>query len=300
MNRIDRRAMTRSFGAAAATYDAAARLQTAVRTELLGRLGELRVEPSVVVDLGAGTGAATPSLKAMYPQALVCAVDLSPVMLQHAAARLGWLDRHLPWRRRRYECVAGDALQLPFADGSVEVIFSSLMLQWCDELDATLAEIRRVLAPQGVFLFSSLGPTTLQELRSAWAKIDNLPHVNEFIDVHDLGAALGRAGFVEPVLDVDRLIYRYEDVTSLLRSLKAIGARNTLEQRNRGLTGKGAHAALYRAYAELVGGSRDIPATWEVVYGCCFGGATDARRRMTPHTASNGEVVIPIGSLRKR
>lgn len=300
MNRIDRRAMTRAFCTAAPTYDAAALLQTAVRSELLTRAGELRLDPHVVVDLGAGTGAATPLLKNLYPRSLVAAVDLAPPMLCHAAARIGWFDRHLPWRRRRYECIAADALHLPFGDGSVDVIFSSLMLQWCDELDAALAEIRRVLSPRGAFLFSSLGPTTLQELRSAWAEVDDRPHVNEFVDVHDLGSALGRAGFTEPVLDVDRLIYRYNDVTALLRSLKAIGARNSLDQRNRGLTGKSAHAAMSKAYAELVGVSQDIPATWEVVYGCCFGAAGEARRKMTGKLTEPGEFVVPIGSLRKR
>jgi len=303
MNRIDRRAMARAFGTAADTYDAAAALQNTVRSELLTRVGELQLDPQVVIDLGAGTGAATPLLKARYPQALIAAVDLSPIMLRRAAARIGWLDRHLPWRRRRYDCVAADAGQLPFADGSVELIFSSLMLQWCDDLDATLAEIRRVLSPNGVFIFSSFGPTTLHELRSAWFAVDQYPHVNEFVDVHDLGAALGRAGFVEPVLDVDRLTSHYTDVNALLRSLKAIGARNALDQRNRGLTGKAAYAAMCRAYAALVGSATDIPATWEVVYACCFGSSARAQRT-TPSVNSGagqaGEVLVPISRLRKR
>ena len=297
--------MARSFGAAAETYDTAAELQSVVRTELLHRVRELRLDPRVVLDLGAGTGAATPLLKSMFPQALVCALDISPGMLRRAALRIGWLDRHLPWRRGRFECVGADALRLPFADGSIEVVFSSLMLQWCAPLDAALAEIRRVLAPRGVFLFSSFGATTLHELRTAWAAVDEAPHVNEFVDVHDLGAALGRAGFVEPVLDVDRLCRRYADVTALLRSLQAIGARNAHEQRKRGLTGKSAYAAMCRAYAELAGGANDIPASWEVVYGCCFGADADGRRRVTPLADEAGEgvapeVVFPIERIRRR
>ncbi len=300
MRQIDRRAMARAFDSASTTYDGAADLQTAVRDELLLRIVELQRVPHTVIDLGAGTGAATPRLKAMFPQAMVAAVDVAPKMLQRAAGRLGWFDRHLRWRRRRFECIAADALRLPFADGSVEVIFSSLMLQWCDELDAVLAEIRRVLSPKGVLVFSSLGPTTLQELRGAWAAVDDRPHVNEFVDVHDLGAALGRAGFTEPVLDVDRLVYRYADVNTLLRSLKAIGAHNVLEQRNRGLTGKRAHAAMCAAYGNLVGGATGIPATWEVVYGCCFGAAAGTQRSRVATDGPTQEVSVPIGSIRRR
>ena len=299
--RVDRRAMARSFGAAADTYDDAADLQAMVRAELLERAVELRIEPKIVVDLGAGTGAGTPGLKALHPRALVCAVDIAPAMLQRAAARLDWGDRHLPWRRRRrFECVAADTLRLPFADGSIDFIFSSLMLQWCDDPDAVFAEIRRVLSPRGLFLFSSLGPTTLQELRSAWAEVDSHPHVNEFIDVHDLGSALARAGFTEPVLDVDRHVRRYADVNALLRSLQSIGARNTLEQRNRGLTGKSAFAAMRDAYTRIAGTASDVPATWEIVYGCCFGAAADGGRHRTQATNPHGETLIPVGSIKRR
>ena len=292
---IDRRAMARAFGAAADTYDDAAALQADVRQELLERTLELRHTPQVVIDLGAGTGAATGQLKSMYPRARVFAVDIAQPMLQRAAARISWFDRLWPWSHRRYACVAADARRLPFADGCVDLVFSSLMLQWCDDLDVVLAEIRRVLSPRGLFIFSSLGPTTLIELREAWAAVDSHPHVNEFIDVHDLGSALGRAGLIEPVLDVDRLIRRYPDVVALLRSLQAIGARNALDQRNRGLTGRKSLQTLQRTYAALVGTETDVPATWEVVYGCCFGTADGRRASGAP-----GEIAIPLERIGRR
>jgi len=299
MSGIDRKAVARAFGAAVDTYDAAAELQAAVRTELLNRVRELQLEPQVVIDLGAGTGAATAALQAMFPRALVCAVDIAPLMLQRAARRVGGFARLLPWRRGKFVCVGADALRLPFAAGSAQLVFSSLMLQWCEPLDLALAEIKRTLAPRGVFLFSSLGPGTLRELRSAWARVDERPHINDFVDVHDVGAALARAGLVEPVLDVDRLLYRYADVTTLLRSLQAIGARNALKHRHRALTGKAAFAAMCRAYAELAGRAQDIPATWEVVYGCCFG-ADRAPQRSAPVAGAAGEIFVAVKDIRRR
>jgi malonyl-CoA O-methyltransferase len=291
---IDARAMARAFGAAATTYDSSAQLQGEVRQELLARVTELRGEPHVVIDLGAGTGAATPLLKQMFPRALVCAVDITPSMLVRAASRIGMLDRLWPWSQRRFECVGADARRLPFADGSVDLVFSNLMLQWCDDLDTVLMEIRRVLSPQGVFLFSSFGPTTLQELRGAWAAVDGYPHVNIFVDVHDLGAALSRSGFAEPVLDIDRLVRQYADVMALLAHLKAIGARNARVQRKRGLTGRSALRRMQEAYAQIVGRAVDVPATWEVVYGCAFAARMGTRR------AAGSETVIPITRIGRR
>src|SRR5690606_32601820 len=119
--------------------------------------------------------------------------------------------------------------------------------------------------PGGLLLLSSFGPETLQELRAAWAAADDGVHVNDFVDVHDLGSALQRAGFAEPVLDVDRHLRHYADARTLMRELKAIGAHNVDARRARGLTGRGAWERMIAAYE----GQRrpaGLPATWQVVY----------------------------------
>jgi malonyl-CoA O-methyltransferase len=271
---LRKRDIARAFGRASSSYDAAARLQAVVRTELLSRLEGMTITPGVIVDLGAGTGLATAPLKRRYRKAQVLAVDLAEGMLQ--AAR-----RHSRfWRPIR--CVAGDATQLPFRDASVDVVFSSLMLQWCDELDAALAEIARVLKPGGLLLFSSFGPDTLRELRSAWAAVDDAVHVNAFVDMHDLGSALQRAGFNEPVLDVDRHVLHYADVMALMRELKAIGAQNVNAGRARTLTGRSKLARLAQAY-EPLRRPAGLPATYEVVYGAAW--APQPRERPVPVAA---------------
>ena len=281
---LDRRAVRTAFDRASTTYDTACALQSRVRTELLSRLDLIRIAPAVAMDLGCGTGQGARALKERYRGATVIALDAAPGMLRATRRRSGWL--------RPIQRVCGDVVQLPFQDGAVDLMFSNLMLQWCADLDAALREIRRVLAPEGFFAFTTFGPDTLRELRSAWAAADAGSHVSGFRDMHDIGDALTRAGLAEPVMDVERLTTLYPDVAALTRDLKAIGARNATAARARGLTGKGRWRAMCAAYEtqRLAGG---LPATYEVVYGAAWG----ARGRPAAPLV-HGEVRIRANAIR--
>jgi malonyl-CoA O-methyltransferase len=283
--RLDRAGVRASFDRASASYESAAGLQARVAAELLERLAVFAFEPRVVLDLGAGTGRVTRELKRRYRRALVIALDLAPGMLREAR-------RHQQWWRR-FERVCGDALRLPLADASVDVVFSSLMLQWCEPLDTALAECRRVLKPDGFFAFSTFGPDTLHELRGAWASADGYNHVNHFVDVHEVGDALVRAGLMEPVLDVDRVEVGYPDALSLMRDLKAIGAHNVTAGRPRALVGRARLKRMQDAYEAFRRDDR-LPATYEVIYGASWGAAG---RRTAAAVA--GEALIAPGSIRR-
>jgi malonyl-CoA O-methyltransferase len=254
---LDTPRVRRSFDRAAATYDAAAVLHAEVRGSLLARLDLMALAPRVVVDAGAGTGHAARALKRRYPKSLVIALDSSQCMLQEAGRRQSWL--------RRFARVRADAARLPLADGSVDLILSNLMLQWCHP-DPVFAEFRRVLAPQGLLIFTTLGPDTLRELRSAWRAVDSQTHVHQFIDMHDIGDALVRAGFASPVLDVERYTLTYRDLKRVAADLKATGAHNSTVGRARGLTGRRQFGGLQAAYESFRQDGR-LPATYEVVYG---------------------------------
>ena len=284
--RLDRPGVRASFDRASAGYEAAAVLQPQVADELLERLELFKFEPRVVLDLGAGTGRATRRLKRRYRRALVIALDLAPGMLREARRH-----QHL---FRRFERVCADALRLPLADASVDLVFSSLMLQWCEPLDNAFAEIRRVLKPDGFFAFSTFGPDTLKELRCAWAEADGYSHVNHFADVHDVGEALVRAGLSEPVLDVDRVLLTYPDTLTLMRDLKAIGAHNVTAGRPRALMGKARLQRMQNAY-EAFRHEGGLPATYEVIYGATWG---TAGRRAAP--AIGGETRIAPEAIRRR
>jgi malonyl-CoA O-methyltransferase len=146
---LDAAAVRRSFDRASAGYDAVAVLQTEIRAQLLQRLEFTRLTPRLVVDLGAGTGQGTRALKDRYPRAQVLAIDAAPGMLRVANARQSW--------RRKFERICADAEHLPLADASVDLLFSNLLLPWCDP-DRLFRECRRVLAPQGLLTLSGFGP----------------------------------------------------------------------------------------------------------------------------------------------
>jgi malonyl-CoA O-methyltransferase len=265
---LDTQWVRRSFDHAAPGYDAAAVLQHQVRRDLLERLQLMAITPGVVLDAGAGTGHGSRALKGRYPKALVIALDFSPRMLCIAARRQSWL--------RRFSRVCGDAENMPLADDSVDLVVSNLMLQWCDP-DAAFLEFRRVLAPQGLLCFSTFGPDTLRELRSAWAQVDTSAHVNPFLDTHDIGDALVRAGFASPVLDVERLTLRYADVRRVAADLKATGARNAVPERRRGLSSPRKYARMQAAYEQF---RQDglLPASYEVVFAHAWAPTSSARR----------------------
>jgi malonyl-CoA O-methyltransferase len=283
---LDAAGVRDSFDRASATYETAAVLQARVAQELLHRVDFFRLAPSLIVDLGAGTGLATAELKRRHRRSTVVALDVAPGMLREAR-------RHQRWYRR-FERVCGDVMRLPFADSSVDIAFSNLVLQWCADLDVALSEVRRVLKPDGFFAFTTFGPDTLKELRAAWAVVDSYSHVNTFIDMHDVGDALARAGFTEPVLDVERVTLTYTDALDIMRDLKTIGAHNVTAGRPRGLTGR---ARLQRVRAEYESRRHGglIPASYEVIYGAAWG---CAGKRASAVVA--GEVHIAPSAIRHR
>ena len=259
---LEKRRLREAFDKAAQAYDEVAVLQREVGQRIMERLELVRLEPGVVLDVGAGTGVFSRALAKRYKKARVVALDLAPRMLAAARSRKGWFSKQA--------FVCGDAESLPLADGSVDLIFSNFTLQWCMNLDQVFAEFRRVLRPGGLLMFSTLGPDTLRELRLAWAAVDNAPHVHQFSDMHEVGDALLHAGLADPVMDVEHFTLTYTDARQLMRELKAIGARNAAVDRAPGLTGKGSLSRMLAAYEQF---RRDgqLPATYEVVYGHAWG-----------------------------
>jgi malonyl-CoA O-methyltransferase len=255
--RLDKTQMRRAFECAAPSYDKAAQLQREIGTRLLARLDIIKLSPSRILDLGCGTGYCTRALRKRYRKADIVGIDIAQAMLDEARNGNGWFARNR-WAR-------ADAERLPVAESSVDLVFSNLALQWCDP-DSVFQEVARVLRPGGLFMFTSFGPDSLRELRVAWAEVDSAPHVHDFIDMHDLGDALARARLAEPVMDVDRMMLTYNDVLSVLRDLKQIGAHNVAQGRTQALTGKARFARFRIAYEALAQDSR-IPASYEVVYG---------------------------------
>jgi malonyl-CoA O-methyltransferase len=276
-----RRLVRRSFERAAAGYDKAAILQREVGGRMLARLDYIRHAPDAILDAGSGTGAALAPLAGRYPHAALYALDVALAMLR---------QMHTPWwlracGRRRARAVCADFEQLPIRDRALGMVWSNLALQWIREPARAFAEVFRVLEPGGLFMFSTFGPDTLKELREAFRGTDRYSHVNRFVDMHDLGDLLVRAGFADPVMDMECLTLTYTDVRALMRDLKAIGAQTVTAGRRAGVMTRAMLETVERNYEVLRRDGR-LPATFEVVYGHGW--------KPQPRKTADGRPVIDI------
>ncbi|QWT19779.1 malonyl-ACP O-methyltransferase BioC [Bacillus sp. NP157] len=267
---FDRRQVRRNFGRAAGTYEKHDALQREVQATLVDRLDAFPQAPELILDVGAGTGRGSAALKKKYPKAQVVAVDLALPMLRQAKQHAGWLK---PFGR-----VQADAYTLPVPDNSVDILFSNLCFQWCEDLPRLFAECARVLKPGGLLTFSSFGPDTLVELRTAWATADEHAHVARFLDMHDIGDAMLAQGLKDPVLFAERYTLTYPTPRALLDELRGLGANNADAGRLRGLTGKQHYKRMLDAY-EAMRTEGTIPSTWEVVTAHAWGPPEGQSRR---------------------
>ncbi len=285
---VDKARVRAHFDRSASRYDEVAVLQRTCGEHLEERLDLIRIQPRTILDLGAGTGVLTHALARRYPRARICALDIAPAMLEQARRRQ---PRWRPWRTRQ-GFVAGDIEALPFADDSSDLVVSNLALQWCNDFDRCLAEFRRVLRPGGLLLFTTCGPDTLRELRDCWQRVDGGAHVNTFLDMHDIGDALLRAGFVDPVMDREDFVLTYADAWGLMRDLRALGASSSLVDGPRGLTGRRRLEAVARHYEDWRRDGR-LPATYEIIHG--HGWAPEATTQRP--TTTDGAVRITVDAI---
>ena len=297
---FDHRQVRRAFSRAAGHYDDAAALQREVAARLLDSLdyyderaqreagNDTPRTPQVVLDVGCGPGHAAVEMQKRWPKAQVLALDLALPMLRQARHHAGG------WRpfKARPVPLCADARALPLADGSVDVLFSNLCLQWVEDLPAVFAGFRRVLRPGGLMLLSTFGPDTLWELREAFTAADSAPHVSPFASIAQFGDALIAAGFKDPVLDRDELVLRHDDLGGLMRELRTLGATNALSTRRRSLTGRARFARAAQAYEPMRAQGR-LPATWEVISAQAWGPPPGTPIRID----GVDEVAVPLSSI---
>lgn len=266
----EKESIRHAFDKAASSYDAAAVLQREVVARLFERLALINLQPTVVLDAGSGTGAAAPLLRERFADAQLIELDLALNMLKTSRAKTAGIKKWLSFfASNKSAAICADIEQIPLADESVDLIWSSLTIQWCNTPDATFKEFSRILKPGGVVIFSSLGPDTLKELRTAFAGIDGHQHVNQFIDMHDLGDALLKHGLTMPVMDMEYITMTYPTVKAVMHDLKHIGANNKMNGRRNGLLGRAAWQQIQAQY-EAFRRDQVLPCTYEVVYGHAF------------------------------
>lgn len=260
--RLDKKLLAKSFSKAAATYDSVANLQRRVGEQLLAHFGHrikenetLTVANQRVLDLGSGTGYFSSYLQSSN-EATYIGFDLAEGMLNFARANS---NPGTNW-------CCGDAEDLPFSAGSFDVIFSSLAIQWCEHLPALFSEIWRTLKPGGIFLFSTLGPETLCELRQSWRAADDYVHVNSFTAFDTLEQSIDEHSFTERNSVEEKITLQYTELKQLTGELKSLGAHNVNRGRQTGLTSRAQLRKFKQAYEDQrVEGL--LPATYQVYYG---------------------------------
>lgn len=250
--------VARSFSRAAATYDSVAELQRQVGESLLAKIpARISIAGQSVVDLGCGTGYFHQALSQKLARVSLVGIDFAEGMVRHCA-------RH----RRGGLWLCGDAENMPLAERSVALVFSSLAIQWCEDIDAVFAEMYRVLRPGGWLVFSTLGPDTLRELRDAWLQVDDYTHVNGFQSWQRLSSAITSAGFptlIEP--EEESVTLEYNTLHELTAELKSLGAHNVNSGRPAGLTGKQRLLQFFNAYEQQRNERGYLPASYQVWYG---------------------------------
>ena len=254
----DKQAVAESFSKAASSYDSVAELQRSVGTELIAMLRTVRSSADLtdcLVDLGSGTGFFTEMLARHYPDAHTFGLDIAHGMLHYAQGcrsdRLGWFG--------------GDMESMPLATGSVSIFFSSLAVQWCENLPAFFTEVERCLMPNGILALATLGPQTLFELRDSWRQVDEYTHVNEFVAIDHVRKLASDSGLQEIEVQQAPRVMHYPSLRELTHELKALGAHNVNHQRAPGLTGPAKIKKLrdcYEHYRTLSG----LPASYQVCW----------------------------------
>lgn len=251
--RISKASIARSFSAAVATYDAAAHVQRRVARQLVDQAGDF--EPGdLVLDLGCGTGFVGQALQERVGAPVIILADLAPAMASVAGNKLSSTS-----------AIAADADALPFAADCLDAVLSSLALQWCHDLTGPGVEVKRCLRSGGRFVFSTLGPATLQELKQAWRQVDSYVHVNEFKSPEQVHAELTAAGLVIESIRRTPTVARYSQLLPLLRELKAIGAHNLNPGRKLGLSLRSQFKQLEQAYMAGADDEGLLTATYDVL-----------------------------------
>lgn len=267
--------LARASARSAATYNTVAQLPQTVGQRLLERLDYIVIQPKTVVEIGCGTGYLLPFLRKKFIDSHIMGLDISLPTLAQAAPPVFCADAH----------------QLPFPDHSLDLVCSVFMLEWSASLPALLQEIKRVLAPEGLFLFATLGPGTLMELRKTWQQIDTFNHINFFSDMHDIGDLLLKFKFDDPVMDREDFTLLYRHTKTLLKELQQLGSIKVTPNIANTLTSKGTLSKLEALYPRDNEGY--LPATFEVIYGHAFG---TARSHLDDE---QGISRIPISTIRK-
>jgi malonyl-CoA O-methyltransferase len=263
---FDKKRISQHFSVSAPNYDTASVVQRQAADDLLLMARELTSAPERIIDIGCGTGYASHKLKNHFPYSFLVSLDLAEGMLMQA--------------RKHFEVegsfngLRGDVEFLPIKNNSVDLIFTNATLQLCNQIEQTLAEILQVLNPGGVFLGSTFGPATLNQIYDAWEAVDP-----ENIDEHRFSFhstsywknIFNFGEWVNPTIEVKTQTQYYPTAMEALKSIRMAGVKNSLSARKKSLTGR----KIFFKFVDELEKKREpegIPLTYEIIFFSTFSG----------------------------
>jgi malonyl-CoA O-methyltransferase len=222
--------------------------------------------PGQILDVGTGTGALLERLQSCYPEAGLTGIDIAPNMCLRAQQKLGAACR----------VVQGDAACLPFKDGAFDLVVSASVLQWVGNLSAALHEMLRVAQPGGRISLAFFSDGTLGELQHCFRDAVNkctadessrrISRLHGFRTADEVTSIVSGMDFDRFIVTVETEVDWYDDLHSLLRSIKNIGAGAVSGGSGSGLGWRGILQEASRIYQERYGLNGRIPATYKVLY----------------------------------
>jgi malonyl-CoA O-methyltransferase len=248
-------------------------LHTEVARRMAERLDVILQQPELVLDWWGALGAGAEHLTRRYPKARRVVVEPGAEWLARSreAAHRPW------WSAARW---AGAALDVVAETSDVpqgaQLVWANMMLHAVVDPPALFERWHGLLNVDGFVMFSCLGPGTLRELRALYARLGWPAPTPGFVDMHDLGDMLVRAGFADPVMDQETLTLQWASPAALLAELRGLGG-NTAPDRTAGLRTPRWHRHLERELAALAGADGKINMSFEVAYGHAFKAAPKAR-----------------------
>ncbi|OGA95793.1 MAG: biotin synthase [Burkholderiales bacterium RIFCSPHIGHO2_12_FULL_61_11] len=238
-------------------------LHEEVASRMLDRLQWVRLQPQAWAHWGAVRGGlqAHEKLVSLYPGSTCFVAETHTGLEQQAVRKIA-----KPWWSPTQWRAAPTRFELP-PPASVNMLWANMALHESPDPQALLADWHKALKVDGFLMFSCLGPDTARELREVYAQLGWPPAGHELTDMHDWGDMLVQTGFVEPVMDMERITLTYETPARLLQELTELG-RNFHPARFAALRGRGWKAQLEQALArQLTGKDGRLSLTYEVIYG---------------------------------
>ena len=249
------------------------------------KLELIKREPAVVADWWGFLGGGAMHLAQRYPKAQRVVVEPSEALRARSLEQ----GRQPWWSPRRWRSSAAAVRLDAIQPGSAQLLWANMMLHWVDDVPSLFAEWQRSLAVDGFVMFSTFGPDTLKELRALYARLGWPQPAQAFVDMHDIGDQLVRAGFADPVMDMEQLTLSWPEPRALLAELRGMGS-NLSAARGTGLRTPRWRARLEQELLSLAGVDGRLSLSFEIVYGHAF--------KPAPRPRVEGETKVSLEDMR--